>query len=120
MCLVDNLLSRLSRPNVHVASLSSGLGALGTARRAREVIMKAQLEMWRSQDRRKACPNEFSASVFEALEVSGTPRGEQESFKEAPKSSKLMIYQACGVLRSCQAAADSPPKSPEELLESQN
>ena len=52
--------------------------------------------------------------------VSETPRDDQESFKDAPKSSKLTIYRACGVLASCQGAAGSPQRGPEELLESQN
>ena len=82
MSLIVNLLSRFSRSNAHVALLSSGLGA----RRARDVILRAQIEMWRDQNRRKSCPNELSASDFEALEVSGTPRGDQESPKEVRKS----------------------------------
>ena len=82
MSLVVNLLSRFSRSNAHVASLSSGLGALRAARRARDVILRAQIEMWRAQNHRKTCPNELSALTFEALEVSGTPRGDQESLKD--------------------------------------
>ena len=75
MSLVVNLLSRFSRSNAHVALISSGLGALRAARRARDVILRAQIKMWGVQNRRKTCPNEVSASIFEALEVSGTPRG---------------------------------------------
>ena len=56
--------------------------------------------MWRAQNQRKICPNELSASVFEALEVSGTPRGDQESLKEVSKSSKVTIYSACRVVQS--------------------
>ena len=48
--------------------------------------MRAQIEMWRAQKRRKSCPNELWASDFEALEVSGTPRGDQESLKEVRRS----------------------------------
>ena len=86
MSLVVNLLSRFSRSNAHVALLSSGLGVLRAARRARDVILRVQIEMRRVQNRRKTCPNELSASIFEALEVSGTPRGDQESLKEVRKS----------------------------------
>ena len=74
MSLVVNLLSRFSRSNAHVVLLSSGLGSLKAARRARDVILRAQIEMWRAQNRRKSCPNELSASVSEVLQVSETPR----------------------------------------------
>ena len=40
------------------------------------------------------------ASDFEALEVSWTPRGDQESFKEVSKSSKVTIHRACRVILS--------------------
>ena len=40
------------------------------------------------------------ASDFEALEVSGTPRGDQESLKEVSKSSKVTIHRACRVIMS--------------------
>ena len=40
------------------------------------------------------------ASDFEALEVSGTPRGDQESLKEVSKSSKVTIHRACRVILS--------------------
>ena len=38
--------------------------------------------------------------MFEALEVSGTPRGGQESLKEVSKSSKVTIHRACRVILS--------------------
>ena len=69
MSSVINLLSRFSRSNAHVVLLSSGLGAQRAARRARDVILRAQIEMRRAQNQRKTCPNELSASIFEALEV---------------------------------------------------
>ena len=37
---------------------------------------------------------------FEALEVSGTPRGDQESLKEVSKNSKVTIHRACRVILS--------------------
>ena len=40
------------------------------------------------------------ASDFEALEVSWTPRGDQESLKEVSKSSKVTIHRACRVIMS--------------------
>ena len=60
------------------------------------------------------------ASDFEALEVSGAPRGDQESFKEVFKSSKVTIHGVCRVIMSPQGAAGSPQRAPKELLESQN
>ena len=42
----------------------------------------------------------FSASDFEALEVSGTPRGDQETLKEVSKSSQVTIHRACQVIMS--------------------
>ena len=112
MCLGDNLLSRFSRSDVHVALLSSGLGALRAARRARDVILRAQIEMWRVQNRRKTCPNKLSASVFEALEVSETPRSDQESLKEVSESSKVTIHRACRVIMSSPGATtDIDPAS---------
>ena len=104
MGLVFNLLSRFSRSNAHVALLSSGLGALRAARRARDVISRAQIEMWRAQNRRRSCPNELWASDFEALEVSGTPRGDQESHKEVRKSPKVTSHRACRVIMSSPGA----------------
>ena len=44
------------------------------------------------------------ASDFEALEVSGAPRGDQESLKEVSKSSKVTIHQACRVILSSPGA----------------
>ena len=44
------------------------------------------------------------ASDFEALEVSGTPRGDQESLNEVSKSSKVTIHRACRVIMSSPGA----------------
>ena len=104
MYLLAHLLSRLSGSSVHAAYLLSGLGALRAALRARDIMSRAQIEMWRAQNRRKTCPKELWASDFEALEVSGTPRGDQESLKEIPKSSKVTIHRACRVIMSSPGA----------------
>ena len=68
----------------------------------------------------KPSPNELWASDFEALEVSGAPRGDQESLKEVFKSSKVTIHGVSQVIMSPQGAVGSPQKAPKELLESQN
>ena len=60
------------------------------------------------------------ASDFEALDVSGTPRGDQESLKEVSKSSKVTIHGACRVIMSRHGAAGSAQGAPKEPLESQN
>ena len=60
------------------------------------------------------------ASDFEVMEVSGAPRGDQESFNEVFKSSKLTIHGVCQVIMSPQGAVGSPQRAPKELLESQN
>ena len=52
----------------------------------------------------KTSPQELLASDFEALEVSGTPRGDPESFKEVSKSSKVTIHRACRVIMSSPGA----------------
>ena len=45
--------------------------------------------------------------ILEALEVSGAPRGDQESLKEVSKSSQIRIHQACrGILSSTGALTD--------------
>ena len=95
MCLVDNLLNRFTRYYVHVALLSNGVSALRAAPRARDVILSDQIEMWRVQNRRRFCPNELSALVFEALEVSETPRGDHEGLKVVPKRPKVTMHRAC-------------------------
>ena len=77
-----------------------GLGVL----RARDLILGAEIEMWRVQNRRKSSPKELLASDFEALEVSGAPRGDQESFKEVSKRSKVRIHRACRMLLSSPGA----------------
>ena len=68
----------------------------------------------------KASPKELWALDSEALEVSGTPRGDQGSLKEGSRSSKVTIHGACRVVMSPQGAAGSPQRAPKELLESQN
>ena len=65
---------------------------------------RAQNEVWRVQNRRKTFPKELWASDLEALEVSGTPRGDQESFKEVSKSSKVTMHRACQVIISSTGA----------------
>ena len=60
------------------------------------------------------------ASDLEVLEVSGTPRSDQESLKEVFKSSKVTIHGVCQVIMSPQGAVGSPQRAPKELLESQN
>ena len=54
------------------------------------------------------------------MEVSGAPRGDQGSFKEIPKSSKVTIHGVCRVAMSRQGAAGCPQRAPKETLESQN
>ena len=61
---------------------------------------RAQNELWRAQNRRKTFSKELLASEFGVLEVPGTPRGDQESFKEVSKSSKVTIHRACRVILS--------------------
>ena len=54
---------------------------------------KANLELRFASER-------LLASDFEALKVSWTPRGDQESLKEVSKSSKVTIHLACRVILS--------------------
>ena len=54
------------------------------------------------------------------MEVSGAPRGDQESLKEVFKSSKVTIHGVCQVIMSPQGAVGWPQRAPKELLESQN
>ena len=75
---------------------------------AQDLILRIQNELWRGQNQRKTCPKELWASDSEALEVSGPPRGDQGSFKEGSKSSKVTIHGACRVIMSPQGAAGSP------------
>ena len=82
--------------------------------------MRAQNELWRAQNQRRTFPKELLGSDFEALEVSGAPRGDQESLKKVFKSSKVTIHGACRVVMSRQEAAGSPQRAPKEPLESQN
>ena len=117
---VTRLLSRLRRSSAHVASLLGGLVALRAARGAQDLIFRAQDGMWRAQNRKKSSPQELLASDFEALEVSGAPRGDQESHKEVFKNPKVMIHGVCQVIMSPQGAVGCPQRAPKELLESQN
>ena len=82
--------------------------------------VRAQDELWRAQNQRKTSPKELWASDLEALEVSGTPRGDQEGLKEVCKSPQITIYGVCRVSMSRQGAAGGPQRAPKELLESQN
>ena len=68
----------------------------------------------------KTFPKELLASDFESLEVSGAPRGDQESLKEVFKSSKVTIHGVCRVIMGRHGAAGSPQRAPKEPLESQN
>ena len=68
----------------------------------------------------KAPPEELWALDSEALEVSGTPKGDQGSLKEGSRSSKVTIHGACRVVMSPQGAAGSTKRAPKEFLESQN
>ena len=52
--------------------------------------------------------------------MSGAPKGDQGSFGEVPKSPTVKIHPACRAVMSCQGAARSPQRGPNELLESQN
>ena len=61
---------------------------MGAVLGARNFILRAQIEMWRVQNRRKSCPDELWASDFEALKVSGAQRGDRESLKEVRKSTR--------------------------------
>ena len=71
---------------------------------ARNVMLRAQNELWTAQNQREICPQELWASDLEALEVSGTPRGDQESLKEVSKNSKVTIHRACRVILSSPGA----------------
>ena len=81
---------------------------------------RAQNELWRIQNRRKTFPKKLWASDLEALEVSETPRGDQEGLKEDCKSAKITIYGVCRVSMSRQGVAGSPQRAPKKLLESRN
>ena len=83
-------------------------------------MLRAQNELWTAQNQTETCPQELWASDLEALEVSGAPRGDQESLKEVCKSPQIMIYGVCRVIMSRQGAAGSPRRAPKELLESPN
>ena len=82
--------------------------------------VRAQNELWRAQNQRKTSPKELWASDLEVLEVSQTPRGDQEGLKEDCKRAKITIYGICRVSMSRQGAAGSPQRAPKEFLESQN
>ena len=77
---------------------------------------RAQNELWRAQNRRKTFPKELWASDLEALEVSETPRGDQEGLKEDCKSAKITIYGVCRVSKSRQGVAGSPQRAPRSFL----
>ena len=83
-------------------------------------MLRAQNELWTAHYQREICPQELWASDLEALEVSGTPKGNQEGLKEVCKSPQITIYGVCRVSMSRQGAAGGPQRAPKELLESQN
>ena len=64
----------------------------------------------------KASPKELWALDAEILEVSGALRGDQGSFKEGSRSSKVTIHGAWRVVMSPQGAAGSPQRASKELL----
>ena len=68
----------------------------------------------------KASPKELWALDSEALEVSGTPRGDQGSLKEGSRSSKITIHGDRRTIMSPEGAAGSPERAPKEFLESPN
>ena len=84
-----------------------------------EMEMEMQMEMVIFKAPKASCELRFAskrllASDFEALEVSGTPRGDQESLKEVSKSSKVTIHRACRVIMSSpEALQDIGPASTE-------
>ena len=83
-------------------------------------MLRAQNKLWTAQNQREICPQELWASDLEALEVSGTPKGDEENLKEVSKSSKVTIHVVCQVIMSRQGAAGSPQRASKELLENQN
>ena len=74
-------------------------------------MLRAQIEMWRARNRRKTSPKELWASDFEALEVSGVPRSDQESLKEVFNSSEVTIHGVCRVIKEPLAAPKELPRS---------
>ena len=81
---------------------------------------RVQNEVWRGENRRKTFPQELWSSDLEALEVSGTPKGNHEGLEGVCKSPQITIYGVCRVSMSRQGPACSPQSAPKELLESQN
>ena len=57
------------------------------------------------------CIEKLLASDFEALEVSGAPRGDQESAKTLPKRLQVTIHRPYRQVRSLQEAAGSPQRA---------
>ena len=88
----------------------------GAPRARWEVILGAPNASWELRFASKR----LLASDFEALEVSGAPRGDQESAQKLPKKLQVTIHQPYGLIMSSQRAAGSPQRAPKELLESQN
>ena len=73
---------------------------------------RARNELWRAQNRRKTSPKELWASYLKVMEVSGAPRGDQESFREVFKSSKVTIHGVCRLIMSSpEALPDIDPAS---------
>ena len=100
MCVLS--CSLLSRQDIHVPAdlLCSGFGDRRSDLGARNFMLRAHIAMWGAPNRVTSCPKELWASVFEALEVSETLRGGQESLKEIPKCFKVTIHRACRVIMS--------------------
>ena len=90
------------------------------ARGAQDLIFRAQNKLWRVQNRRKTFPQELLASDFEALEVSGAPRGDQESLQEVskrilrvPKTLSRGLQELPRGPESSQDALKRPPRASE-------
>ena len=71
---------------------------------------RAQNVMWRMKNRRETFPKELWASDLEALEVSGTTRGDQTGLMEVCKSPHITIFGVCRVSM----------RASKEFLENQN
>ena len=79
-------------------------------------MLRAQNESWAAQNQREICPQELWASDLEALEVSGTPRGDQESLKEVCKSPQIIIYGIRRVIMSREEPLAAPKEPPRSFL----
>ena len=66
----------------------------------------------------KCASKRLLASDFEALEVSGTPRGDQESLKQVSKGSKVTIHRVCQVIMNSRGAATDIDPAATQLRQS--